>query len=158
MGTRRRRDPRQPGEDADGTAVELSEEEARPLLQSGEVTGGYRIQWGSNYTFLVRIDAGDGTHLRAVYKPRGGERPLHDFPSHSLYKREYATFVVSRALGWPNVPLTLIREGPYGIGSMQLYVECDPEITYFDLIEEKAEELRSLPDTHYKETDRMSHG
>jgi uncharacterized repeat protein (TIGR03843 family) len=144
LGTRRRRNPRQPGEDADGTPVELSEEEARPLLQSGEVTGGYRIQWGSNYTFLVRIDAGDGTYLRAVYKPRDGERPLHDFPSHSLYKREYATFVVSRALGWPNVPLTLIREGPYGIGSMQQYIESDPEITYFNLIEDKSDDLQRL--------------
>ena len=52
--------------------------------------------------------------------------------------------MLSRALGWPNVPFTLIREGPYGIGSMQLYIENDPEITYFNLIEDKADQLLSI--------------
>jgi len=90
----------------------------------------------------VRIYAGEGKYLRAIYKPRDGERPLHDFPHGSLYRREYATFVLSRALGWPDVPLTLIREGPYGIGSAQLYIDSNPDITYFNLIKEKAEELQ----------------
>ena len=120
----------------------LSEAEAQPLLQSGEIIGGHRIQWGSNYTFLVRIDAGSGRYLRAIYKPRDGERPLYDFPRGSLYKREYATYLLSRALGWPPVPLTLIRDGPHGTGSMQLYIECDPQITYFNLIDDKAAELQ----------------
>ena len=100
------------------------------------------MPWGSNYTFLVRIDVGPGKYLRAIYKPRDGERPLHDFPQGTLYKREYLTFLLSRSLGWPNVPLTLIREGPYGTGSMQLYVEHDPEITYFSLVEDRADELQ----------------
>ena len=126
----------------DTTPLKLSEDDAFPLLESGEVIGGHRIAWGSNYTFLVQIDAGPGQHLRAIYKPRDGERPLYDYPRGTLYKREYATFVLSRALGWPDVPCTLVREGPYGIGSMQLYIDCDPEITYFNLIEEKAEELQ----------------
>jgi uncharacterized repeat protein (TIGR03843 family) len=112
------------------------------VLRSGQILGGYRVPWGSNYTFLVHADAGDGKYLRAVYKPRDGERPLHDFPRGSLYKREYATFILSRALGWPNVPLTVIRDGPHGVGSMQLYIDSDPEITYFDLIDERADELR----------------
>ena len=126
------------------TPVTLSEAEAFPLLRSGRITGGYRIPWGSNYTFLVWIDAGPGKYLRAIYKPRDGERPLYDFPSGTLYRREYATFLLSRSLGWPDVPLTLVREGPYGIGSMQLYVDSDPEVTYFDLIEDKAEELQQF--------------
>lgn len=102
------------------------------------------MPWGSNYTFLVRIDAGNGRYLRAIYKPRDGERPLHDFPSGSLYKREYATFVLSRALGWPAIPLTLIRDGPYGIGSVQQYIDCDPNIVYFNLIDDWAEDLERL--------------
>ena len=142
MRSRKRPHFTEPIQDAGPTSVELSEEDALPLLQSGEVIGGQRFPWGSNYTFLVRIDAGPGKYLRAVYKPRDGERPLYDFPRGSLYKREYATFVLSRAMGWPDVPLTLTREGPYGIGSMQLYVECDPEVTYFDLIEDREEELQ----------------
>ena len=90
----------------------------------------------------MRLDAGPGLFVRAVYKPKAGERPLFDFPGGTLYKREQAEFVLSRAIGWPPVPLTTIREGPYGIGSMQLYVESDPRITYFDLIADHAEQLR----------------
>lgn len=102
------------------------------------------MPWGSNYTFFVRIAAGEGQYIRAIYKPRDGERPLYDYPSGTLYQREYATFILSEALGWPNIPHTLIREGPYGIGSMQLYVECDPEITYFNLVEDKAEDFQKF--------------
>ena len=144
MRARKRLQPRQLFQHPDATVVELSEKQALPLLQSGKVVGGHRIPWGSNYTVMVWIEAGQGKVLGAIYKPRDGERPLYDFPSGSLYKREYATFVFSRALGWPDVPLTLIRDGPYGVGSMQLYVKCDPEITYFDLVDDKTQELLRL--------------
>ena len=125
----------------DGVAVELSEEDALPLLREGEIVDWQQIPWGSNYTFLVRIDAGPGRYLRAIYKPRDGESPLYDFPSGSLYKRELAAHLLSRALGWPDVPPTVIRDGPYGIGALQLYVESEPSITYFELIDDNAEEL-----------------
>ena len=118
--------------------VTLDEDAARPLLESGEVTGGHRMPWGSNYTFLVWIDAGPGKYLRAIYKPRDGERPLWDFPIGTLYKREYASFLLSRLLGWPNIPLTLVREGPYGIGMFQHFVDCDPDDTYFEMVKEGA--------------------
>ena len=117
--------------------VTLDEDAARPLLESGDVTGGHRMPWGSNYTFLVWIDAGPGRYLRAIYKPRDGERPLWDFPIGTLYKREYASFLLSRLLGWPNIPLTLVREGPYGVGMFQHFVDCDPEDTYFEMVKEK---------------------
>ncbi len=126
----------------DATPVTLSEEDALPVLECADVIGGYRMPWGSNYTFQVWLDAGPGKYLKAIYKPRDGERPLYDFPMGSLFKREYATFLFSRSLGWPDVPVTLVRDGPYGIGSMQLYIECDPEVTYFDLIEEQPEALQ----------------
>ena len=125
----------------EAAAVNLPEGEALPLLREGEIVGGQRIPWGSNYTFLVHIDAGPGKYLRAIYKPRDGERPLADFPSGSLYKREYAAFLLSRIIGWPSVPFTLIRDGPYGVGSAQLYVDSDPQITYFDLIDDHRDEL-----------------
>lgn len=137
----RRRNPRRLTHDTEDTPVFLSDEEAIPLLETSEVTGGYRLPWGSNYTFLVRLQAGEGKYLQAIYKPRDGERPLYDYPNGTLYLREHATFVLSQALGWPNIPQTLVREGPYGIGSMQLYVECDPEITYFDLFEKRTDEF-----------------
>ncbi len=144
MSSRRRREPRRDFEGTDAAPVVLPEDKALPLLQSGEVIGVHRIPQGSNYTFLVALDAGPGKYLRAIYKPRDGERPLYDFPTGTLYKREYAAFLLSRIQGWPLVPLTLIREGPYGVGSMQLYVECDPAITYFDLVAENEEELQRL--------------
>ena len=125
-------------------AVDLTEEDALPVLRDREVVAGQQIPWSSNYTFLVHIDFGPGKHLRAVYKPRDGETPLYDFPSGSLYKREYAAYLLSRSLGWPDVPLTLIRDGPYGVGTMQLYVECDPRITYFNLIDDHADQLRKF--------------
>lgn len=135
-------DRRQTSQETAATPVELSEADALPVLQSGKITGGHRMPWGSNYTFLVRIDAGPGKYLQAIYKPRDGERPLHDFPHGTLYKREVATYVLSRALSWPDVPPTIVREGPAGVGAMQLFIQCDPEITYFNLRQKRAQELQ----------------
>ena len=131
-------------EATDSAAVQLSEQDARRLLERGEIMDGQYALSGSNHTFMVRIDAGPGRHLRAVYKPRDGERPLYDFPGGSLYKREYAAFLLARALGWPDIPLTLIRDGPYGVGSVQLYVESDPAATYFTLIDDNVDRLKGF--------------
>jgi len=140
--SRRPRDRRIAFPTPDGAVpIDLPESEATALLRSGEIIGGHRMPWGTNYTFLVWIDAGPGKYLRAIYKPRDGERPLRDFPDGTLYKREHATFLLSRILGWPNVPFTLVREGPYGVGSVQLYVETDPEVTYFDMAADREDEL-----------------
>ena len=95
------------------------------LLSDGEIVGLELIPWGSNYTFCASIQAGD-REILGVYKPRRGERPLWDFPSGTLYRREYAAYLVSQAIGWPFIPLTIIRDGPHGIGSMQLFVEAEP--------------------------------
>jgi uncharacterized repeat protein (TIGR03843 family) len=73
--------------------------------------------------------------LTAVYKPRRGERPLWDFPDGTLYQRERASFLLSHALGWQIVPPTVIREGPHGVGSFQLFIEHDPNLHYFHLEE-----------------------
>lgn len=124
--------------------ITLSEEEAIPLLQNAPVIGGHRMHYGSNYTFLLALEAGKGTYLRSIYKPQAGERPLYDFPQGTLYKREYATFLLSRALGWPNVPITLIRDGPHGVGMFQLYIEADPYLTYFELSEEHRETFQKF--------------
>ena len=59
------------------------------------------------------------------------------FPHGTLYRREYAAFVLSEALGWQIVPPTVIREkGPHGIGTMQLYMHHDrKDADYFALRE-----------------------
>ena len=138
MATRKR-----PG-DAPGILVHPAAGDAAKLLESGEILGGGRIAWGSNHAFLVHVRAGPDEYIRAVYKPRDGERPLYDFPRGTLYRRERAAFIVSRALGWPRIPVTVIRDGPLGPGSMQLFVESDPNVTYFELAGERREELHEL--------------
>ncbi|MBM4440634.1 MAG: SCO1664 family protein [Candidatus Rokubacteria bacterium] len=94
------------------------------------------MPWSSNATFLVELTL-DGRIGHAVYKPRKGERPLWDFPP-ALYRREIAAYLLSEALGWGLVPLTLEREGPFGAGSFQRFVDADFEQHYFTLREDPA--------------------
>ena len=100
------------------------------VLQSGKMEIEGLLPWSSNYAFLVRLCEGT-QELRAVYKPSRGERPLWDFPSGTLSSREYATFLVSEALGWSLVPPTVIRNGEHGRGSVQLFIKHDPDLHYF---------------------------
>ncbi|MEJ5225388.1 MAG: SCO1664 family protein [Anaerolineales bacterium] len=91
---------------------------------------------GSNYTFLVRIRH-EGQVFQGVYKPKRGEQPLWDFPENSLAHREVAAYLVSEALGFGIVPYTTLREdGPYGPGSLQQYIEYNPNYHYFNFTEE----------------------
>lgn len=90
------------------------------------------MRWGSNYTFLVNIEYG-GLRLMAIYKPRMGERPLWDFPDGTLCKRETAAYLTSKALGWGLAPPTFLRDGTRGIGSVQLFIDHNPEEHYFTL-------------------------
>jgi uncharacterized repeat protein (TIGR03843 family) len=75
----------------------------------------------SNSTLVVESEGN-----RFIYKPRSGERPLWDFPDHTLHLRERAAFVVSEMLGWDIVPETVIADGPYGIGSFQNWIDAEP--------------------------------
>tara|TARA_Y100000758_G_scaffold158589_1_gene112571 strand:+ start:15290 stop:16075 length:786 start_codon:yes stop_codon:yes gene_type:complete len=138
-------DPRNQFPSPDAEILHLEAAEANLFLETGEFLGGHTMPWGSNYTFLVWLSADSPDKcIQAIYKPRDGEKPLHDFPHGTLYKREFATYLLSKELGWPNVPLTTIREGPYGVGSMQLYVDCDPRITYFEIRDTMPDELEKL--------------
>ena len=73
------------------------------LIEQGEILSCQLTPTGSNYTFLAQIQLGDQTGL-AIYKPRDGESPLWDFPSGTLYKREYAAYLLDEFLGWNLVP------------------------------------------------------
>jgi len=106
-------------------------DEAINIIQNGKVeTEVGLMRWGSNYTFLVDVTYEDNK-LIAVYKPRQGERPLWDFPDGTLCNRETASYVTSDALGWDIVPPTFLRDGSRGIGSVQLFIDHDPEEHYF---------------------------
>jgi hypothetical protein len=104
-----------------------------PVIAQGELELLGLLPNSSNYTFLARATLGSERAL-AVYKPRRGETPLWDFPEGTLCRREAAAFVVARSLGWPNVPPTVLREGPEGEGSVQLFVDADVREHYFTLL------------------------
>ena len=108
--------------------------EALDLLSRGAVTVKGRMPWASNVTLLTEVEL-DGTCVRAIYKPERGERPLWDFPP-GLYKREWAAYLFSEALGWGLVPPTIVREGPHGEGSFQLFLEAEFEQHWFTLRED----------------------
>ncbi len=117
--------------------------ETHLLLKHGEIRSCDDLGWGSNYTFCVDLFY-DGRQGRGVYKPRRGERPLWDFPDGTLYRREYAAFLVSQAIGWPCIPPTVIRPGPHGVGSVQLFVDSDPPRSIRELLECRDEELAQV--------------
>ena len=82
------------------------------------------MPWSSNYTFLVNLSQQEDTSILAIYKPGDGERPLWDFPDRTLSQREFASYLISQILGWPNIPITVLRDGPHGLGSVQLFIEA----------------------------------
>jgi hypothetical protein len=80
-----------------------------------------------------------------VYKPVRGEQPLWDFPAGSLSGREVAAYLVSEFLGWQLVPPTVYRrKAPLGPGSIQLYIEHDPQYHYFSFTHEDKQRLRPV--------------
>jgi len=84
------------------------------------------LHGASNYTFMARLGPHPPSGLRAVYKPARGESPLWDFEAGTLYLREVAAYELSKVLGWPRVPPTVVREdAPHGVGALQLFVEAD---------------------------------
>jgi uncharacterized repeat protein (TIGR03843 family) len=91
-------------------------------LPAGELRLHGRIMPASNATFVGEIDG-----VQVVYKPVAGERPLWDFPDGTLANREVAAYRVSEATGWGVVPRTELREGPHGLGMVQLWREPDPD-------------------------------
>lgn len=112
--------------------TQLSTAETLKLLEEGALETEGLISWGSNYTFLARV-CHRRRELNAIYKPRKGERPLWDFTPGTLCLRERAAFLVSEGLGWELVPPTVLRDGPHGWGSVQRFIEHDPDEHYFTI-------------------------
>ncbi|HEV2029479.1 MAG TPA: hypothetical protein VGS16_13265 [Candidatus Dormibacteraeota bacterium] len=84
------------------------------------------LHGSSNYTFLARLEPHPPAGLLAVYKPARGESPLWDFEAGSLYRREVAAYELSKVLGWPRIPPTVVRrQGPHGKGALQLFIDAD---------------------------------
>lgn len=113
------------------SSKQLSALEIKQALEKGTLSLQGQFILGSNYTFLVAVEH-EGLKVPAVYKPMRGEQPLWDFPEASLAGREVAAYIVSEALGFGFIPLTVLRDGPFGPGSLQQYIEYDPNYHYFN--------------------------
>src|SRR5581483_7893987 len=124
-------------------STELTVDPAQ-LLRTGDIEILGLLPYASNVTLFVKVTKDDSEAL-AVYKPQRGERPLWDFPEGTLCGREFAAFVVSERLSWGLVPPTVLRDGPAGLGAVQLYVE-----------EDEAFDVRQVVQTHPEELKRMS--
>ena len=99
---------------------------------------------------VVPDEIDESASIYAIYKPQSGERPLRDFPGGTLHNRERAAYLVSRELGWPNIPPTVIRAGPHGEGSVQLFIDAapvpdnrEPE-NYFSLRDKRLEDFHDM--------------
>ena len=142
----------------------LTADEALDRMNEGDLDMLGLMPWGSNYTFLVKIspkgkrpiqqaarrkaiNEGEENNVLAeigedevlaVYKPRKGETPLWDFPDGTLCLRELAAYLVNRDLGWQIIPPTILRHGDHGVGSVQLFVENDPNQHFFTFRDDPA--------------------
>ncbi len=137
------------------SSLELTPEELRAALGAAELEVVGRMRYSSNATFLVEAKV-DGMELAGIYKPRRGERPLWDFPQGTLCQREVAAYELSDALGWGVVPLTILRDGPLGVGALQRFVDHDPDEHFFTLRDGRDDRFRQFAwfDVLVNNTDR----
>lgn len=104
----------------------LTDAERVTLLGKGELTVLGQVRGASNAVLYCSV-AYEGEQAHCVYKPVAGEQPLWDFPDGTLAQREVAAYEVSEATGWGLVPPTVLRDGPYGEGMCQLWIEAAPQ-------------------------------
>jgi len=118
-------------------------EDALRLLRDGDLDIEGRLVDASNATLYCVVQR-DGVAAACVYKPIAGERPLWDFPEGTLAERELATYLVSAATGWDVVPPTVMRDGPFGPGMCQLWIDVEPGVDLAALARSNIEPLRRM--------------
>ena len=131
------------------------------VLAEGEIEILGRIIGSSNNALFVRVtrvcpDPEPPVAIGAVYKPTMGERPLDDFPDGTLGRREVAAWHVSEATGWGIVPPTILRDGPFGEGMVQAFVDADPAVDVVAMVLSDDPRLRRMAtlDAAMNNTDR----
>jgi hypothetical protein len=134
---------------------------ALEVLREGEIEIVGRLLGSSNHAMLCKVRRPcpapePATVIEAVYKPTAGERPLDDFPDETLSHREVAAYLVSEAMGWQIVPPTIRRDGPFGDGSLQLWIDIDPTVDVMTMVVESDARLRRIAvfDAAVNNTDR----
>jgi len=125
------------------------------ILQNGLINVTGRLIDASNATLLAECSY-ETERVKCIYKPIAGERPLWDFPDGNLAQREYASYLISEASNLKVVPLTLLREGPFGLGMVQEWIEIDSTIdlaTFFSTNDPRLRKM-ALFDAVVNNTDR----
>ena len=130
-------------------------------MRDGEVEVIGRLVASTNHAMYNRLtvrcpDPEPPVVLDAVYKPVAGERPLDDFPDGTLARREVAAYLVSAATGWLIVPPTILRDGPFGEGAFQLWIDVDDAVDVVALVVDDDPKLRRIAvfDAIVNNTDR----
>jgi hypothetical protein len=126
---------------AEPAVIELPD--ALRLLQHGELSVEGRLYDASNATLYCSVTL-DGVTAACVHKPIAGERPLWDFPNGTLAYREVAAYAISAELGWEIVPPTVLRDGPFGIGMCQLWIDVDDSVDLAVLARSDHPQLRRM--------------
>jgi hypothetical protein len=141
----------------------LPEATALEVLEHGDLSIVGQLYASSNNALLCLAtrchpDGSPDVVATCIYKPVVGERPLADFPTGTLARRELASFVTSQATGWGIVPPTVIRDGPFGEGMVQLWIRVDETADPVAMVVEEDERLRRIAvfDAAVNNTDRKA--
>jgi hypothetical protein len=131
------------------------------ILRDGEISLVGRLIGSTNHAMLARVTRvcpppDPPQTIAAVYKPTAGERPLDDFPDATLSRREVAAFLVSEVTGWSIVPPTVLRDGPFGEGAIQAWVDADDSVDVVGMVLGDDPRLRRIAvfDAAVNNTDR----
>jgi uncharacterized repeat protein (TIGR03843 family) len=131
------------------------------VLGEGEIEIAGRILGSTNHAMFCRVTRlcpppEAPVVVNAIYKPIAGERPLDDFPDETLSRREVAAFLVSEATGWSIVPPTVLRDGPFGEGALQLWIDIDETVDVVAMVVDDDPRLRRIAvfDAAVNNTDR----
>lgn len=125
------------------------------ILRNGTINVTGRLIDASNATLLAECSYRN-MKIKCIYKPIAGERPLWDFPDGNLAQREYASYLISEASNLKVVPLTLLRDGPFGLGMIQEWIEIDSTVDLATFFSTNDPQLRKMAlfDAVVNNTDR----
>lgn len=125
-------------------------------LQQGELIVEGRLIDASNATLYGKVILATGMEVAVVYKPIAGEKPLWDFPSGSLAGREICAYEVSKAAEFDLVPVTVFREGPFGPGAVQEWIDVPVSFDVIEIAQQERDDIRSMAlfDAVINNTDR----
>ena len=125
------------------------------VLLQGEIVVTGRLIDASNATLLAECSF-ETKKVRCIYKPIAGERPLWDFPDGNLAQREYAAYLISKYANLNLVPFTILRDGPFGVGMVQQWIDIDESVdlgTFFSTDDSQLRKM-ALFDAIVNNTDR----